>query len=231
MSCLKAHVHAIAAPRERSLSSVATAAKEGPRWSLSSSLVVLCPLKWLPAEGAPNRLVPTDREESHDEDYAVCLVRRSAKMRFMPNACVFPGGKLDQADIDSADEARRSCDMPVVEKIGTTAQSRPRALGELGSVEELALRLGAHREAFEEVGFLPAEWKGSKGGAPRGNDDNTSGSQTTATSKKNKNRDGGALFRTVSADALVTEAVAARYMCCFITPDVEAASIPKNGGT
>merc|ERR1719487_1316194 len=59
---------------------------------MSASLVLLCKREWLPAGGAA---------EAGDEDYKVCLIRRSSGGPF-PNATAFPGGKLDPGDLEFA---------------------------------------------------------------------------------------------------------------------------------
>jgi 8-oxo-dGTP pyrophosphatase MutT (NUDIX family) len=71
----------------------------------------------------------------------VFMVKRHHKIDFMPGAMVFPGGKLDPGDSDPA--------------------LRPLCAGVDGvSDENLAMRIGAIREAFEECGVLLARAKG-----------------------------------------------------------------------
>jgi 8-oxo-dGTP pyrophosphatase MutT (NUDIX family) len=73
----------------------------------------------------------------------VFMVKRHHKIDFMPGAMVFPGGKLDPGDSDPA--------------------LRPLCAG-VGDVsdEDLAMRVGAIREAFEECGVLLARAKGQR---------------------------------------------------------------------
>ena len=72
----------------------------------------------------------TARRSASSHDYEVLLVRRNAKSSFMPNAYVFPGGKLDPADIRH------------LEKIGFDRKN------------VVQLRICAARELYEEVGIL-----------------------------------------------------------------------------
>jgi 8-oxo-dGTP pyrophosphatase MutT (NUDIX family) len=67
----------------------------------------------------------------------VFMVRRNANMAFMPGALVFPGGKVDPGDWDPA--LRATC-------------------GDVAGIDdvELAHRVAAVREAFEEAGVLLA---------------------------------------------------------------------------
>jgi len=99
------------------------AAEHALKWRLSASVVALCRKSWLPPKWLNDAI-------TGDEDYAVCLVKRSAKSSFMPSSAVFPGGQLDPSD---KDYAKRS------------GNSDP---------ETMALRVAAAREAFEEAGLL-----------------------------------------------------------------------------
>lgn len=93
------------------------------KWRQSASVVALCRTSWLPPKWMNDAAVG-------DEDYAVCLVKRSAKSSFMPSNAVFPGGQLDPSDKEFA---KRSSDP---------------------DSEMMALRVAAAREAFEEAGLL-----------------------------------------------------------------------------
>jgi 8-oxo-dGTP pyrophosphatase MutT (NUDIX family) len=73
----------------------------------------------------------------------VFMVKRHHEIDFMPGAMVFPGGKLDPGDSDPA--------------------LRPLCAGVSDvSDEDLAMRVGAIREAFEECGVLLARGKGER---------------------------------------------------------------------
>jgi 8-oxo-dGTP pyrophosphatase MutT (NUDIX family) len=72
-----------------------------------------------------------------DERLEVFMVRRNSGMAFMPGALVFPGGRVDIGDCDRS--LRPLC-------------------GDVGDISdrELAYRVAAVREAFEEAGVLLA---------------------------------------------------------------------------
>ncbi|CAN0390462.1 unnamed protein product [Lampetra planeri] len=114
---------------------------------------------------------------SDDFDYEILVVKRSKASGFMPNASVFPGGVVDGADFhhDWARllapwrKRRLSGDgVGSAEDYGVTCGAGPRPpmfatdRGSLGSAipGELAFRICAIRETFEESGVLiarPAE--------------------------------------------------------------------------
>ncbi|XP_032833419.1 acyl-coenzyme A diphosphatase NUDT19 [Petromyzon marinus] len=114
---------------------------------------------------------------SDDFDYEILVVKRSKASGFMPNASVFPGGVVDSADFhhDWARllapwrKTRLSGDgVGIAEDYGVTCGAGPRPpmfatdRGSLGSAipGELAFRICAIRETFEESGVLiarPAE--------------------------------------------------------------------------
>lgn len=71
-----------------------------------------------------------------DDDFEVLLLKRPSTSRFAAGAFVFPGGRIDPADADSAMEARL-----------------PRS----GRGAEPAAVLAALRELFEETGLLLAD--------------------------------------------------------------------------
>lgn len=119
------------------------------------------------------------------EDFRLLLLQRSARQSFLPGAHVFPGGVLDAAD-RSADwlhlfaphhmpprfglgpEPPRRTTFPVV------PVSRPEvAEGDAAALpDDVALRICAIREAFEEAGVLllrprgALQVPGSQGSAP-----------------------------------------------------------------
>ncbi len=70
----------------------------------------------------------------------VLMQQRHANMKFMPNALVFPGGKVDKEDAELVDRLRGSEGQPA---------------------EIRALQVAAIREAFEEAGLLLARRRGS----------------------------------------------------------------------
>lgn len=83
--------------------------------------------------------------DSSGDEPLVLMGRRHARMKFIPDAFVFPGGKLDPSDL-IAQPATPLCD-------GTMA-----ALNGAGTREALAtaLALAAVRETFEETGLMIA---------------------------------------------------------------------------
>ncbi|XP_015233707.1 PREDICTED: nucleoside diphosphate-linked moiety X motif 19 [Cyprinodon variegatus] len=97
-------------------------------------------------------------------DYDVLLLKRSAQSTFMPNAYVFPGGKLDSSDFSSdwLDVFKSFLNSPGfgLRSVKQPAESRPPIFAtnrlKLGSPipGEVALRICAVRETFEESGVL-----------------------------------------------------------------------------
>ena len=84
-----------------------------PVWRLSASLIIARP-----------------KHAGSKCDYQLCFVRRSSKSRFMPNTCVFPGGRVDDEDHEQVREMNTN--------------SAP---------SDYACRLAAVREVFEETGL------------------------------------------------------------------------------
>ncbi|XP_058011331.1 acyl-coenzyme A diphosphatase NUDT19 [Ahaetulla prasina] len=98
-------------------------------------------------------------------DYQVLLLRRSARSAFMPSAQVFPGGVADAADFSPAwrellpDSPRCGLDAQPPARPPLFAARRPE-LGEASLPADVAFRICAIRETFEESGLLlvvPAE--------------------------------------------------------------------------
>lgn len=78
----------------------------------------------------------------------VLLTHRPATMAFAPDVHVFPGGRVDAADVDA-----RLVDRSVVDAAALAV-----ALGgDLSPDEAIAAAIAAIREAFEEVGILLAD--------------------------------------------------------------------------
>src|SRR5919109_1651143 len=76
------------------------------------------------------------------------LTHRPASMAFAPDVHVFPGGRVDEADLDPAVQARSV----------VTPKAASEALGgDLPPVDALGAYIAAIREAFEEVGILLAD--------------------------------------------------------------------------
>ncbi len=87
-----------------------------------------------------------------DQPCELFMVRRGQTAAFMPNAMVFPGGRLDDDDCDDA-------------LVACCALDRPAAAARLGlddGARALGLLVAAVRETFEEAGVLLA----TRGGVP-----------------------------------------------------------------
>lgn len=76
--------------------------------------------------------------DSTSTEPRVLMGRRHAKMKFVPDAFVFPGGKLDPDD----QKAKPATPLPVIPRFGAKVQ---------------ALAMAAVRETFEETGLILAK--------------------------------------------------------------------------
>jgi 8-oxo-dGTP pyrophosphatase MutT (NUDIX family) len=85
-----------------------------------------------------------------DEGLETFMVCRHHRSGFMGGAHVFPGGKVDEADLDPSWRAR--ADRP--------AEEIAQRLGETDAVIALGLLVAAVRETFEEAGVLLASTAG-----------------------------------------------------------------------
>ena len=92
--------------------------------------------------------------------FKVLMMKRSANSKFMPNACVFPGGVVDKSDFDPEWK-------PHLERFNsilpswTPACKRPMIYQDTSKdssviSREVAFRINAVRETFEETGILLA---------------------------------------------------------------------------
>ncbi|XP_054892716.1 nucleoside diphosphate-linked moiety X motif 19 [Poeciliopsis prolifica] len=135
-----------------------------------ASTVILAAGRRLGADSLPSRPplegngAATQLPHSSHFDYDVLLLKRSAKSTFMPNAYVFPGGMVDSSDfssdwldvfksfLGSPGFGLRSVKQPVEDRPPIFATDRVK----LGSPipGEVALRICAVRETFEESGVL-----------------------------------------------------------------------------
>ncbi|XP_006887897.1 PREDICTED: nucleoside diphosphate-linked moiety X motif 19, mitochondrial [Elephantulus edwardii] len=124
-------------------------------WRRAASVVLVT--RWpRPGPGAP---------PPPAEDFRLLLLQRSQRQRFLPGAHVFPGGLREAAD-RSADWQRLFAPHHQPPRFGLTPAPPPRSTfpvltshgldaGEAGALpDEVAGRICAIREAFEEVGVL-----------------------------------------------------------------------------
>jgi len=79
-----------------------------------------------------------------DHGVEIFMVQRHRRLQFMGGATVFPGGKLDASDAESA----------LLAHADVSIEDAARALDEPVSSEALALFVAAIRETFEESGVL-----------------------------------------------------------------------------
>ncbi len=80
----------------------------------------------------------------------VFMLKRHAKSGFMANAWVYPGGALDEADLDEG----------LLERCDLTVEEAAKRLGMEDGRRALGLHLAVIREAFEEAGVLFASRRG-----------------------------------------------------------------------
>lgn len=94
-------------------------------------------------------------------DYKVLMLKRSSKSKFMPNAFVFPGGVISKEDFSSSwiDLFKNSghnqddLDALVLDGVDRPLLMEKASLDEVVS-RDIAVRLAAIRETFEESGIL-----------------------------------------------------------------------------
>jgi len=106
-----------------------------------------------------NWSVPTEDFLSSYCNFKTLMLTRSAKSKFMPNALVFPGGVVDEADFDPKwlQLFSKFCPGLTLPKDEIPSSSRPPMFhrendGKLDP--DLAFRICAIRETFEEVGIF-----------------------------------------------------------------------------
>jgi glyoxylase-like metal-dependent hydrolase (beta-lactamase superfamily II)/8-oxo-dGTP pyrophosphatase MutT (NUDIX family) len=89
----------------------------------------------------------------------VLLTHRPASMAFAPDVHVFPGGRVDEVDLDPTVQSR---------SVITPDAAKAALGGDLPPVDALGAFIAAIREAFEEVGILLADHRpGADLGAAR----------------------------------------------------------------
>ena len=77
-------------------------------------------------------------------DLEIFMVKRSARSNFMASAMVFPGGRLDEADLDKAWK----------DVVDLSAADAGCHMGEADVTRARGLMIAAVRETFEEAGLL-----------------------------------------------------------------------------
>merc|ERR1712018_862516 len=97
-------------------------------------------------------LMLISRHRSGDS-FSVLMLKRSSRSSFMPNAVVFPGGVIDEAD-------RNPAWLPLLRKwrddfpLPVKNISRPMIYKHSNNHPEVSFRINAIRETFEETGIL-----------------------------------------------------------------------------
>jgi 8-oxo-dGTP pyrophosphatase MutT (NUDIX family) len=94
-----------------------------------------------------------------EHGFEVFMLRRSAQSRFVPDAYVFPGGTVDDADLSDLSLARTcgaSADEVAAQFRARPAPAFPAPLGAPSPREGAGLLIAGTRELFEEAGVLLA---------------------------------------------------------------------------
>ena len=94
-------------------------------------------------------------------DYSLLMLKRSSKSKFMPNAYVFPGGVTDKNDFNSKwRDLIENCKDKSRPTKNLKLSNVPRPMLILDETQnntlerDIAFRIGAIRETFEEAGIL-----------------------------------------------------------------------------
>lgn len=138
--------------------------------------------------------------------FEIFLVRRHAKMKFMPDAMVFPGGRVDESDARGG--MAPYCDL-------TRAQAAA-ALGIDDGARALAFFVAACRETFEEVGVLLAR---HRDGRPLKLD--TTDAAHFAAYREQLNNGATKLQYILETEDLVLDLSALTFNAHWITPPIE----------
>ena len=139
--------------------------------------------------------------------YEIFMVRRSAKMKFMANAMVFPGGRLDPEDASDALAARCALSRDAAAQTLSMATDPSAALG---------LLVAGVRETFEEAGALLAR----RGGQPVSLGDPAE-ARRFAAHQAALNAKERTFLQVVEAEDLVLAVDALAYAARWITPVIE----------
>ena len=104
-------------------------------------------------------LILVSKSSPVSKSFKVLMMKRSENSKFMPNACVFPGGVVDKSDFNPKWK-------PLLERLNlhtptwTPACDKPMIYQKTSSQDtseisrEVAFRINAIRETFEETGIL-----------------------------------------------------------------------------
>ncbi|XP_007669712.2 nucleoside diphosphate-linked moiety X motif 19 isoform X1 [Ornithorhynchus anatinus] len=117
------------------------------QWRRAATLMVA-------SRGGPGGPPPPPTGPAAAQDYQVLLLKRSEHSHFMPGASVFPGGVLEEADLTPEWlDLLRPHRGPPLSRLGRARpqQDRPAASA---LPNEVAFRICAIRETFEECGIL-----------------------------------------------------------------------------
>jgi len=144
-----------------------------PPWREASSLIVVSRTSFIDKVGRNSSLTSNQWNSSDVCDYRMMMVKRSGLSSFMASAFVFPGGVVEVADFSpkwwklfeklgltpNDLEVFSSCidgpRPPMVTEPLTVAQAKRSASEEVNYLPaDIALRIAAIRETFEETGVL-----------------------------------------------------------------------------
>ncbi|CAL1532321.1 unnamed protein product [Lymnaea stagnalis] len=135
-------------------------------WRESASLIIASKKLSMPQprQTLLNRIMrkqPELVENTHDEIFRVLLLKRSAASSNLPKVHVFPGGMLDNNDFSKEWLDLTGCNGDLLQLLargfaGAPIFSRKRAAEFSEIPSEIALRIAAIRETFEESGILLA---------------------------------------------------------------------------
>ncbi|KAK3086639.1 hypothetical protein FSP39_021281 [Pinctada imbricata] len=131
-------------------------------WREAATLILVAKTKATAAPLLSNVTKSECQLEKSLFNYKLLMLKRSRKSTFMPNLYVFPGGTADDADFaaDWLDVFKKSCDTDKLFSflktggVGPYMFSRSRAPEFQHIPGELAFRICAIRETFEESGVL-----------------------------------------------------------------------------
>ena len=139
-------------------------------------------------------------------DFEIFMVRRGAGAKFMANAMVFPGGRLDDADCADAVAARCALDR----------DAAARTLQMKDGARALGLLVAAVRETFEEAGVLLAR----RDGVPLTLDEPSTAARFQAHRDALNARE-TSFAAILEAESLVLAVDAVSYYTRWITPPIE----------